>query len=213
MGSCCGSSCCGGAQQAPVGVGAIGLVPVVQPQPVQVQIADFDGSTTYSVAAARSVLPAVNEPLIRVATDFFGGNDDWCEIADRFYFNDYFGATTWIIAEVYKRHDQRGFYLNQAIAKQLQLAQAHDLTLPNRVHPTAHPTLIIIKHVENADSLDWLNRELGGRGQTGVLDPARFLASPTFGKAITRILGDIGGGADATHVTVLQGPDIHITVA
>jgi hypothetical protein len=213
MGSCCGSSCCGGAQQAPVGIGGNGLVPVVQPQPVQRQIADFDGSTTYSVGAARSVLPAVNERLIRVATDFVGGDDDWCPIEDRFYFNDYFGATTWIIAEVYKRRDQTGFYLNQAIAKQLQLAQAYDLTLPNRVHPTAHPTLIIIKHVENAASLDWLNTELGGRGQTGVLDTDRFLASPTFGKAITRILADIGGGAHATHVNVLQGPDIHITVA
>lgn len=211
MGSCCSSSCCGGAQQVPV-VGA-GLVAVVQPQAVQLQLVDFDGSTQCAIAAARSVLPDVNERLILVATDFVGGEDINCPIEERFYFDSYFGATTWIIAQAYKPRDQRGFFLNQAMAKQLQLARAYDLTQQNPVNPTAHPDRIIIKHVENGDTLDWFNGELGGRGRTGALDTARFLAETTFGKAVTRMLGDMGGGAHATHVNVLDGPHVHITIA
>ena len=214
MGSCCSSSCCGGAQQVPVAVGGLGLVPVVQPQAVpQRQLVAFDGSTQCAVAAARSVLPDVDERLILVATNFFGGDDMFCPIEDRFYFNSYFGATTWIIAEAYKPADQKGFFLNQAMAKQLLLAQAHDLTLQNRVHPAARPDLIIIKNVQNGDTLNWFNHELGGGGQTGALDTARFLAETTFGKAVTRMLGDMGGGAHATHVNVLEGPHVHINVA
>jgi hypothetical protein len=189
-------------------------VPIVQPQAVaQLQLVDFDGSTQCVVAAARSVFQGLNESLILVATDFVGGDDLFYPIDDRFYFNSYFGATTWIIAEAYKPRNQRAFYLNQAMAKQLQLAQAYDLTLQNQVHPAAHPNLIIIKNVQNGDTLNWLNGELGGGGRTGALDTARFLTDTTFGKAVARMLVDIGGGAQATHVNALAGPHLYITVA
>lgn len=74
-----------------------------------------------------------------------------------------------------------------------------------------YPVDMRLLGTENAKAVT----ELGGSGQTGPLHTARFLAETTFGKAVTvtRILGDIGGGAHATHVTVEQGPDIHITVA
>jgi len=213
MGSCCSASCCGDGQQVPVAVGGLGAVPLAQQQPVQRTLADFAGVTQCAVAAAGSVLVGVNERLIRVGTNFYGDNDMFCPIEERFYFNTYFGATTWIIAEAYKPRDQRAFYLNQAVSTQLGLARAHDLTLPAAVNPTGHPTLLIIKNVQNEDTQGWMNGELGGSGRSGPLDTARFMAETVFGKTVTRILADIGGGAHATQVDATGDPHIYITIA
>src|SRR5262245_57902202 len=101
MGSCCSASCCGDAQQVPVAVGGLGPVPLAQ-QPAQRTLADFAGTSVCTVSAAGAVLAGVNERLIRVGTNFHGDDDMFCAIDERFYFNTYFGATTWIIAEAYK---------------------------------------------------------------------------------------------------------------
>jgi hypothetical protein len=118
-------------------------------------------------------------PFYNVTTTFLP-EDMFTPLEERLSFSVYFGATAWIIGEVFRKADQAAFYLDEAVFAQFAMAQKKRDAL----------------RAEDVDSLGVKNviepktREFLGTIEGGAMSKdtfAAFLRDTPFGKVVTRI--------------------------
>jgi hypothetical protein len=196
--------------QVAVGTGGHPVVHVAPPPPVYALPGNFNAVTVTEATPARMIVDAVHERTVSVLTSLNPTETDMTPMDQKHSHQCYFGPTTWIISDVFRPAGHH-YGLNQAVLRQLQLAQAAN---PQGIGPTDAPTLIIIKHCINPQTSAYLKRVAPGSSQVlQAIDAAEFSAT-VFGKFITRLVPDLGAGNGAVQDVRYrsQPEDIYIRI-